>query len=130
MSDPVLRGLPDEWIVLHWHGDMFELPASARLLASTPLCANQAFQLGTRMFGLQFHCEVGEEQVEHFLQADAAFVERAGGSAAIAQIRRDTARLASSSWVTGERLLRNILDAMLEPTRTPYASSSDTIDRR
>jgi len=112
--EPILRGLPAECTVLHWHGDMFQLPAKARLLASTPLCANQAFQLGSRMFGLQFHCEIDEVHVERFLQADSAFVERASGSTAVAKIRRDTTRHAASSWVVGQRLLRNILDAMLE----------------
>lgn len=110
--DPLLSELPAESMVLHWHGDMFELPLLARRLASTSICPNQAFQLRSRMFGLQFHCEVGEEDVERFLALDADFVERANGVGAVAELRQATARHALASWAVGERLLGNILDAM------------------
>lgn len=111
-ADPILGGLPAEALALHWHGDAFELPAGARRLASTELCPNQAFQLGARMFGLQFHCEAGAEHVEEFLRADAAFVTRVNGPGGVEQIRRDTERCAPSSWAVGQHFLGNILDAM------------------
>ncbi|WP_437533214.1 gamma-glutamyl-gamma-aminobutyrate hydrolase family protein [Sorangium sp. So ce726] len=116
-ADPILGGLPEESPVLHWHGDMFELPARARRLASTPRCPNQAFQLGSRMFGLQFHCEVDEESIEALLRADADFVTLASGSGGVERIRQDTQRHASLSWGVGPRLLRNILDAMTRSVR-------------
>jgi len=111
-SDPVLRGLPAEISVLHWHGDTFDLPARARLLASTATCQSQAFQLGTRAFGLQFHCEAEAERVEKFLAADEAFVVRTGGPDAVAQIRLDTARLLESSRAARALFLGNLLSIM------------------
>jgi len=47
--------------LLHWHGDTFELPADAELLASTHLYPNQAFRIGRRLLALQFHAEMGED---------------------------------------------------------------------
>lgn len=43
--------------VFHWHGDTFELPAHAVLLASSPTYPHQAFRVANA-YGLQFHIEL------------------------------------------------------------------------
>jgi len=47
----------DKLTVFHWHADTFELPPSAVPLAASDACPRQAFQLGRRVLGLQFHLE-------------------------------------------------------------------------
>ena len=58
LDDPVLQGLPRELPTFQWHGDTFDLPEGAVLLASSPAYSNQAFRWGDRAYGVQFHVEV------------------------------------------------------------------------
>lgn len=44
--------------VFQWHGDTFDLPPEAILLASSDKYQNQAFQIGKNVFATQFHPEV------------------------------------------------------------------------
>ena len=61
-ADRVFGGLSEETI-FHWHGETFDLPPGAELLASSDLCRNQAFRAGEHVYGLQFHLEVTPEMI-------------------------------------------------------------------
>jgi len=110
----ILAGVPSEIVVLHWHGDTFEVPPGAVPLASSAVCPNQGFRLGRHAFGLQFHCEVGSAEVDAFLRADADYVAQANGPDGGARIVADTERFCTASRHAGDLLLRNILRAMTE----------------
>jgi GMP synthase-like glutamine amidotransferase len=110
----ILAGVPSEIVVLHWHGDTFDVPPGAVPLASSSVCPNQGFRLGRHAFGLQFHCEVGRAEVAAFLRADADYVVQANGSDGVARIEADTERFFTESRHVGDVLLRNILRAMTE----------------
>lgn len=55
--DPIFHGVSSPIPVFHWHGDTFELPRGATLLASNTNYPNQAFRVGKRAYGFQFHVE-------------------------------------------------------------------------
>jgi GMP synthase-like glutamine amidotransferase len=68
-NDPLFAAAPEKLTVLHWHGDTYRLPAGAVRLASSELYPEQAFRVGARAWGLQFHLEVDEYAVNAFLAA-------------------------------------------------------------
>lgn len=50
--------------VVEWHGDTFELPEQATLLASSSDYSNEAFAIGGFALAVQFHPEVTDEMHE------------------------------------------------------------------
>src|SRR5581483_7760627 len=56
---PEYGGLGDPAVpCVHWHRDTFSLPEGAVHLAGTARFPHQAFRVGSRAYGLQFHIEV------------------------------------------------------------------------
>ncbi|AQR73528.1 glutamine amidotransferase [Sphingomonas sp. LM7] len=75
-ASPLGYVAPDQ-PVLHWHGDTFDLPEGATLLASTDAYANQAFAIGANVLALQFHLEAGAG-IERWLTGHAGEIASAG----------------------------------------------------
>lgn len=69
-----LRHLPEDQPVLHWHGEAIDLPPHAERLAETDACAVQAFRVGTRILGLQFHPETDLRRLNEWTEGHAGEV--------------------------------------------------------
>lgn len=54
----LMEGFSVEMPVFHWHGDTFGIPSGAKHLLKSEACVNQAFLVGQRALGLQFHLEM------------------------------------------------------------------------
>jgi GMP synthase (glutamine-hydrolysing) len=95
--------------VVQWHGDTFDLPPQATLLASSGDYANEAFAIGNHALAVQFHPEVTDEMHEqwvgvgyneldeHAIDPDALRRERERHSARM----QEASRAAFSEWLEG-----------------------------
>lgn len=100
--------------VLHWHGDTFDLPPGAALLASTAAVRNQAFALGPRVLALQFHAEVDPRRLEPWLIGHAC--ELAGAKLRPEDLRAGAAALpAADVAASSVALLEDWLAQALAP---------------
>lgn len=92
--------------VFQWHGDTFDLPEGAVLLARGNGCPHQAFRYGPTAYGLQFHIEVTEPMIEEWLGEPGNCGELAGLDYIDPQrIREQTPASMPSLLDMGERIL-------------------------
>jgi GMP synthase (glutamine-hydrolysing) len=102
-ADPVLGVLPRRVDAFQWHYYTFELPAGATLLAENE-AARQAFRLGERAWGIQFHAEVTRPMVDTWCREGADELPDP------AAIRTDTEVLLEGWNAHGRRLCGGFLD--------------------
>jgi GMP synthase-like glutamine amidotransferase len=117
-DDPLFSGLPATLEVLHWHGETFSLGPAAVLLASNDRYRAQAFRVGPRAWGLQFHVEVDDATVRAFVDAfaDEAAVVPGGGEAIAANA------------ATALRALRPAADTLLGRFAALVAGTGGALD--
>jgi len=70
-DDRLFAGLGNPETVFHWHGETFDLPSGAELLATSAGCRHQAYRIGDRIYGLQFHLEVTPQMISQWCVEDA-----------------------------------------------------------
>jgi GMP synthase (glutamine-hydrolysing) len=68
-ADPLFAGLPGRFQAFQWHSYAFELPPGGVPLARNPV-GLQAYRLGERVWGIQFHAEVTREIVQSWAASD------------------------------------------------------------
>lgn len=105
---PELAGIRAQEVMLHWHGDTFDIPTGAVHLASTPNCANQLFRL-PRQVGIQFHPEIDADSINDWVESDADYVRLANGDSGKQHILSDTQRYLERHHQIGDRLLDNVI---------------------
>lgn len=79
--DPLWQNLPSCFVAYHWHGDIFELPKGATLLASSEMAPVQAHRYDERVYGVLFHLEVNENHVRQMLGEFADEIQQENMSA-------------------------------------------------
>jgi GMP synthase-like glutamine amidotransferase len=77
--DPLFKYVPLIPDVIQWHSDeITELPLNATLLAASTRYPHQAFRIGDRAWGLQFHIECDVEMIAGWIRSDAATLDELG----------------------------------------------------
>ena len=109
VPDNILAPLA-ETPVLHWHGDTFDLPEHATLLASSDLYPNQAFSVGQNILALQFHIEAAADSMEKWLIGHTCELRKAGIN--IPALRADNLRYAGrlelQAQLIAEKFMRHL----------------------
>lgn len=100
---------PESTSVLHWHGDTFDLPRGAALLASTEIYAQQAFAMGPNVLGLQFHPEVTAAGLEQWYIGHACEIVGTPG-VKVNALRAESERLAPALKRNAVKFLREWLE--------------------
>jgi GMP synthase-like glutamine amidotransferase len=75
---PLFKHFSNPFTVFQWHGNTFELPQNAKLLASSDGCKNQVYLLGTTVLAMQFHIEMNESVLNDMLKYDGHELEEKG----------------------------------------------------
>jgi GMP synthase-like glutamine amidotransferase len=100
-ADPWLDALPERFTPFHWHEDAIVLPPGGVLLARSATTPVQAFRVGARAYGLQFHLELGAAEIAEWCASEARL-----GLAKDARRTAEQERLASAlfrGWPDGLR---------------------------
>lgn len=113
-GDPVFAGAPARFRSLQWHGDTFDLPAGAVLLASSAAYQNQAFAYGNS-YGLQFHVEVTPELARQWADVPAYVrsLEDVHGPGAMPRLLDDVTANVEHTAAVATALFTNWLDLVI-----------------
>jgi GMP synthase (glutamine-hydrolysing) len=66
-GDPCLQFFPLLFPVFQWHGETFDLPNEAILLATAQDYPHQTFRVGDLTYAFQFHLEITERMIQTWL---------------------------------------------------------------
>ena len=66
--DPYFQSFPTPLPVFQWHGETFDLPHNAILLATAQDYPHQAFRFGDLTYAFQFHFEVTKNMIQAWLE--------------------------------------------------------------
>jgi GMP synthase (glutamine-hydrolysing) len=102
-GDPVLGALPPGAAGLHWNEDGFEPPPGAIELLMRPGTTGEAFRVGNHAWGVQFHAEIDDVELDGWY--------RNWGAAALAagEVTEADARTADARHLPAQRALSDAL---------------------
>lgn len=101
-KSPVSHLAASNTSMLHWHGDTFDLPDGATLLASTDITRNQIYSYGGFLIAFQCHPELKRANIESWLIGHASEIATSKVTTVNA-IRSDTERFGGALQAAGRK---------------------------
>jgi GMP synthase (glutamine-hydrolysing) len=110
--------------VFQWHAYTFATPPGAVPLAWTRNCRNQAYRLGERAWGLQFHLEADAALIERWLESSGGRdeIEQHWDARRIARIRAATREHLPAATALGNRVFGEFIGLFPERRFTTLPS--------
>lgn len=132
-TDPLVAGLPAEFAAIENHRDQITaLPPEAVWLARSEACPVQAFRVGDRAWGVQFHPEAGADRLDRWDEAALA-----GAGLDLRALRAEAERAEPESARHARRLAANFAGVVRAaarerpaPVAEPAAEGGDGPRRR
>lgn len=105
--------LPEQFNILQWHSESFEIPKGAVHLAENQACRNQMYQLGKNVLGFQFHPESTPETLSLFLEDEEQLAQFSGK---YVQGLSELKKSHKNKFVEGNQILNRAIEYVLAKT--------------
>lgn len=105
---------PEQINILSWHGETFELPEDAILLAGNTACPRQAYQYKHNVIGFQCHPESTPQALSLYLEDKDEITEYEGPYIQTANQLQQTT---SEQFEPANQLLNRAIDFVLQATK-------------
>ena len=110
-ASPIKYLAAEHTFMFHWHGDTFDLPKGAVLLAGTETCLHQAFSFGQNTLAFQCHPEVRVEELENWFVGHVHEIETSSRTN-VRKLRADSHRYAPTLEKQGAACFNQWLDGL------------------
>lgn len=108
-QDGLFHDVCSPFHALEWHAQSFTAPPGAEVLALRPPDPGiQAFRMGRRAWGVQFHAEVDESMLHHWLRRDNKGLRRRDPEL-FDRLSRDVGQIVADSRLLCRMLLENFV---------------------
>ena len=104
--------LPEQFNVMQWHSETFDIPKGAIRLAENNVCHNQAYQIGKNILGFQFHPEITQQALKIFMahEEEKNIFHRQNQ-----QSLSDLEQSNKTAFMAGHQLLNRAIEYVLQP---------------
>ncbi|WP_407409152.1 type 1 glutamine amidotransferase [Acinetobacter sp.] len=105
--------LPEQFNLLQWHTESFEIPKGAVHLAENEACRNQMYQIGNNVLGFQSHPEITPQVLELFLENSEELSIFSGN---YVQDVNTLIKSSKNKFLQGNQILNQAIDYVLRKT--------------